>query len=491
MNIKKIFCQIGLVILSSGLIFTNAYSAGKYEKFREENQSSYEFPSSPFGVAFGEGYHGEIFMDDIRNLGVRRTKISLRWNEIEPGPGVYRWKKVDAYVNQLKDGDKALLNVFTVGWGTNNESYKGATLKNEECKRLYREFIVKLVKRTKGKITYWQRDTEPASPRHWPADKAKEYVETQKIFYQAVKSVQPDAIVVGVNANGSFNKMGQHSYSFFFNYIIKNMRDYYDVLDIRLYEDLYTIQDRVSWFRNKMRQYGYEKPIVCTEFGGPDPRALSGKPFQKLLKKIRDACGKTSNPEGFFRCARNWMKSHRDEIDPRLKMFFPSATPDQEAKREKIHCHDIVQRHIVAYSSGVKASWWWNLQSAGKDLIFGKMRLMEFPDTKFPSYYCFKRMVSKLGNISSIQKIGLPDESIHFYRIKRADNTTIYVAWHREKGVDFYNAEEAPPVMVSFKVGFKRAKITDIFGNEKTELTKNGILKLNLSDTPVYIEEEI
>jgi len=487
---KNSFWQIWLPGFFLSLVSMNG-APYKEIKAISQNVSINKFMTSPFGVAFGEGYHGEIFMDDIRNLGVRRTKISLKWDEIEPAPGVYRWEEVDAYVNQLKDGDKALLNIFTVGWGTNNESYKGATLKNEECKRLYREFIVKLVKRTKGKITYWQRDTEPASPRHWPEDKAKEYVETQKIFYNAVKSVQPNTIVVGVNANGSFNKMGEPSSHFFFNYIIKNMRDYYDVLDVRLYEDLYTIPNRVSWFRNKMRQYGYEKPIVCTEFGGPDPRALSGKPFQKLLKKIKTVCSKISEPKDRLECAINWIKSHRNEIDPKLKIFFPSATQNQQAKLEKIHCQDIIQRHIVAYSSGIKTSWWWNLQSAGRHLIFGKMRLMELPDTKFLSYYCFKRMVSKLGNISSIQKINLPDESIYFYRIKRADNTTIYVAWHREKGLDFYSSEEAPPVMVSLKVEFKKVEITDIFGKEKTEFTRNGILNLNLSGNPVYIEEAI
>ena len=484
-----IFIVVGILIITATLFFIEI----KYNRQKQENTNPVnvnESSVSPFGVAFGEGYNQEQFMSYIHDIGVNRTKIYLKWDWIEPSPGVYDWSKVDAYVNQLNPGDKALLNIFTNGWGTNekiDESYKGATFKNETCKELYREFIVELVKRTNGKITYWQRDTEPASKNHYPSNKPEEYVETQKIFYEAVKSVQPDAIVVGVNANGDFNEQGEHSSASFFNYIINHMEPYYDVLDIRLYEDLYDIPYRVSWFRDRMHYYGYDKPIICTEFGGPDPRTLDA--YQNLKGVIGENCSNDIDPE---QCITDWFKENYDTVDPRLKIFSSNATAEEEAKYNRIQSHDIIQRHIMAYSAGVEATWWWNLQSAGKHIIFGKMRLMDStvtPWLKLNAYYCFQRMVNKLHNLSSIHRISLDDNGTYFFRVNRYNETEMYVIWHRADGVDCYDAEDAPPVIVNLSIDFSNVTITNVFGDESTESTVNGILTLNIDDTPLYIEK--
>ncbi len=444
------------------------------------------FESSPFGVAFGEGCANlDHFMMHIRGLGVRRTKVSFRWHTLEPRPGKYDWTAVDAYFRQLQPGDRALLNVFTTGWGTNRESGKGATFRDDSCKSLYRSFIVDLVKRSKGAITYWQRDTEPASPRHYPADKAAEYVEAQRIFYEAVKSVQPDSIVVGVNCNGEFRN-GQPVNAGFFFYVLKNGKDYFDVVDVRLYKDIYDIPQRVEWFRTAMRHCGYCKPIICTEFGGPDPRALSARIFYRLKRRLARECSNAADPQASL---RRWVREHRMEIDPKLRLFLYRTSAQERDRRDRIHCHDIVQRHMMAYAAGIRESWWWNLQSGGKHVVFGKMRLMEFPDTKFPAYYCFKRMVSKLSSISSIERRRVSAEGVYFFRITRRRQGPVYVVWRRPDALDFYDSESAAPASVSLPVEFNKVEVTDVFGNVSYREVKAGALKIEIGDTPLFIEE--
>ena len=444
--------------------------------------------SSPFGVAFGEGSSNlDNFMDYIHDLGVSRTKVSFYWHKIEPKDDTYNWKEVDAYINQLQPGDRALLNVFTTGWCTNQESPKGATFKNEGCKEKYREFIIELVKRTKGKITYWQKDTEPASPRHYPADKFKEYVEAQKIFYETVKYIQPGAVVIGVNSNGVDFRGGEPKNADFFDYVIRYGKDYFDVLDIRLYKDKYDIPMRVEWFRDRMRKYGYEKPIVCTEFGGPGSWEFPEQ-YQSINKVLYPLYANGNFDEAFAK-----LDSMREEglVPPEIDMFLVNTSPELEEKRNRIHCRDLIQRHLIILSSGVKELWYWNLQSSGSHPIFGKMRLMD-PEgwNKLPPYYCYQRMSDKLKDISSVKRIALSDTNLYLYEItKTASDRPIYVLWHHDEGVDPYDDDTTPSISATFPVKLSgTVTITDVFGNSYTKSISSS-LTLDVDNTPIFVEE--
>ncbi len=462
------------------------------------NAKATTFTFDPFGVAFGERFTGQNFMQYIHDIGVHITKISIYWGEIEPSEGVYNWELVDTYINQIKPGDKVLLNVFTTGPCTNGESRKGATFRNQHCKEVYKEFIKALVKRTKGKITYWQRDTEPGNLHHWPKDKAKEYVETQKIFYNAIKSIQPDAIVLGVNHTGTFLRNGEPAGKFFFLYLLKHMKDWFDVLDVRLYDDKYTIPERIQWFKETMKKYGYEKSIMCTEFGGPDPRALSGRLFFNFLAttntplRNRKTVTEKENPKRSINNFWKWIQNHYDQLDPKLKVFFSLPVQKENKLHSEIECHDIVQRHLIAYTSGVKATWWWNLQSSGWNPIFGRMRLMDLRhNLKFKPYYCFQKMVEKLKGIKSVERIPLSDKNIYLYMVKKEGNRLMYVAWYHKNGLDFYDSYMEPPKNIRLTIIFKKVKISDICGNEKIKFTDNGIIDLKLDDNPIFIENEL
>ncbi len=492
---KKRFFMIVLILAA---ILVNG-CVGEMEKSIENQKLS-----SPFGVAFGARARDlDHFMDYIHDLGVNRTKVSVYWSEIEPEDGVFNWSEVDEYISQIGPEDKALLNIFTDGWCTNGEAFKGSTLKNDECKEKYREFIIELVKHTGGKIKYWQRDTEPASDRHFPKDKPKEYVEIQKIFYEAVKSVQPDAIVIGVNNNGEFRN-GEPVNKEFFEYLIKNMRDYFDFLDVRLYKDKYDIPLRVNWFRNEMRKYGYEKPIVCTEFGGPDPREFSAlwkKFFNDVKHTFREMVEsgeielsdedmrriKESGiiPYGISRIVYNKMRE-RGSIPPQIDMFLPDSSKSLKEKRDRIHFRDIVQRHLIILSSGVGELWYWNLVSLAKDPIFGEMRLMDPHGwRKLPPYFCYKDMVNHLRDVEGVERVNVDDEDIYLFKITTKDKDIKYVLWERR---DMFYGEEEPKSKFKFNVGWERVKISDVFGNEYAKSTENGVLSLEIDDTPLYIE---
>ena len=454
-------------------------------------------PGSPFGVAFGEGSRNlDHFLDYIHDLGVSRTKVSFYWHELEPQPGVYDFAVLDQYLSQLGPDDQALLNIFTSGWCTEEQGpCKGSPLVGcpydapgcgIPCAERYRAFIRALAEHVKEVapegIVYWQRDTEPASPfPHYPADRPEEYVELQRVFYQTVKSVFPDAIVIGGNHNGSLTRGGEPTSAQFFDYFLANARDYFDVLDVRLYEDIYTIPDRISWFRDRMHAYGYDKPIVSTEQGGPDPRTVhrgGRRLLADLLKEVRRGPGKG----GFLR----YVRAHRDEIDPKLWPFYFPDDPEQAEIYNRMQAADIVERNVVMLASGVEATWWWNLRSRGTDPIFGRMRLMTDDYQPLPGYQVFKRLVHTLGAVAAVVRVETGDPSVYLYRVEKSDGEALYIAWRRVGDADPYDAILAPPAEVTLPIDFPSPRVIDATG-EPVSPSGTEPLTLFLDGMPVYI----
>ncbi len=470
-------------------------------------------PNMPLGVAFGEGNDPEKidhFMDYIHDLGLHRTKVSFYWSQLEPSPDQYDFQRLDLYLDQLGPDDRALVNLFTNGWCTHEEeeqSRKGATLRDcpkgmtsceKSCEEYYREFVVKVAERVRdrahGGVAYFQRDTEPAGRYHFPSNEPEAYVALQHIFYQAVKSVLPDVIVIGVNHNGTFSEHGwghpgsQH----FFEYVLEHMRDDFDVLDVRLYEDYLTVPHRVEWFREKMRAYGYEKPVVCTEYGGPDPRTFHEGDdyiFMNLMRRLAAMCTQ-DDPRQTNRCVRSWIRAHRDEISPKLRPFLGVGSAEENAFREVIHCHDIVQHNLVLLSSGVEATWWWNLRSPGADFVFGQMRLRDNYLNELPGYGCYKQLVQYMNGVTTVQRVDVGDEGIFFFAVQKADGGTMYVAWHRDPNLDPYDSIQAAAVNVRLPIPYPWVTVVDLEGNERHLSTREGGLSIALDDTPLFFMEE-
>jgi hypothetical protein len=291
----------------SGVVLLDAVGAVCGNGICEEGETVETCPEDceiKIGIAFGDDFNDELFMPYIRDLSADVSLIKLRWLYIEQYPPnhtkyVFNTTKLDNFLAQLQDGDTVLINVFTASyWATNqtcenNTQSKGCPLKdNATCEHAYRDFIYNLVTHANNYLTannidaeimYWQRDTEPASARHFPGDNPEAYVDLQRYFYESVKSADPDAKVVGVCANGALTE-NIDAYgnivpnnATFFRYVIANASEYYDLLDIRFYHDIYyTIPQRLGWFIQEMENNGYRKPVITTEGGGAYKHGVQG-----------------------------------------------------------------------------------------------------------------------------------------------------------------------------------------------------------------------
>ena len=459
---------------------------------------------TPLGVAFGER-SGDLdhFMDYIRDLGLNRTKLTFYWSDLEPEPDHFTFERLDAYLDQLQPGDQALLNLFTNGWCSEEDKTgirKGSPLLtcpydaptcDKTCDVYYQEFIAAVAQRVKerahGGIAYMQRDTEPASGRHFPEDEPQAYVAIQQIFYPTVKAILPDVLIIGVNHNGNTTPDGQPTAPAFFDYVLSHMQNDFDILDVRLYEDYETADERVAWFRDRMARYGYQKPIVTTEYGGPDPRTLHNGHiylFSDLMRRLNQVCEDASPGSP---CPRQWIREHPDQIDPKLRPFLGIGSEEENERREKVHCRDITQRTVSVLAAGTEATWWWNLQSPGTDYIFGQMRLRDQHLRELPGYACFKRMAQQMSGTTQVQRMPSDDPSLHLFRITRENQPDLYVAWYRDPHLDPFDSAAAAPVTVQLAIPYTHIHILDVFGHEWHRPTQHGILTLRLSDTPVFL----
>lgn len=470
---------------------------------------------SPLGIAWGflygyEDVKAQTFMPELRRLGAGFTKIYLIWNQVEPEKGRYDWSAVDAFVDQLKSPEEGLIALFSSSqWAVKRPSALLPPSPAKDPDDYYR-FVHDLVKHCKGRVRYWQNDAEPNNPIYWSGTK-EEFVAQLKVFHRAVKAADPAAVVVVGGYDGLFGPPGTHQYPNqqagldFFEYVIKEGSPAFDIFDLRLYADPYTIPGRVDYMRGRMIALGQAKPIICTEYGGPNffefaenrkyiPLVVSY--YTSIMKP--DDKGKASGDAA----SENQIKALYDKFDtlaPETQMFMQGCSPELKAKYERIQARGLVMRNVFALSAGVQKTLYWQL--IGRDppkgkrddlmtLMYGKIGVLDIRDGVVKKRHhladVFERMARALDGVRQVKRIEIPDKpSIFLFEVDRGNLGSIYVAWDRR---DALSGEDSPAVPFDFPWAAGDAIAVDALGQKTPLQVSGGRLHLSVSLTPVFIE---
>lgn len=444
-----------------------------------------------FGVAFGDLYKGQRFMPHIRDLNTALTKVYIFWNQIEPSKGQYRWTIIDSFVSQLNESDEALVAIWASSkWASSCARKNYIRGSKPTDMKAYYAFIYNLVKRCRGKVKYFQNDCEPNSVSFWCGTK-EEFVDTLKVFYRAVKDADLNAVVIVGGHDGGFS-WGNPNNQGFFDHVFEKAHAYFDVFDVRLYGDIYDIPHRVDWFRNRMAHYGFSKPIVCTEYGGPIPTQFKeSQPFKKKFRALLAQGHSKKEAADKVLASIEGMRKKGQRI-PQVDMFLASTTKELEDRRDRIHCRDITQRTVMALSCGVQRLWLWDLINGWGESnqrlhpVFGKLRLMTYDlSERLPAYYCYQRMAEKLKTPEGVWRVDVGNDRVHLFRVDKTDGRHLFVVWEKR---DYFAGEDRPPTAFRYQVGSERARVTDVFGHEETKTCINGTVSLELRDTPLFFE---
>ena len=466
---------------------------------------------SPLGIANGflygyQGVNAYEFMPTVRRLGAGFTKTYLFWNQVEPTRGTYDWTAVDAFVNQLKSADEALVGVFSASeWAVTRPSVllPPSPAKNPDD---YYRFIFDLVSHCKGRVRYWQNDAEPNSPIFWGGTK-EEFVAELALFHKAVKAADPSAIVVVGGYDGLFGPPGtfqfpnQQAGLDFFDYVFKEGHDAFDVFDLRLYGDPYTIVARVDYMRQMMRAHGFEKPVICTEYGGPNLFELpANRKYIPLVAAWSQGVTGSSGPSasGGAGGVADLYKT-MSALAPETQMFMQGCPPELDAKYQRIQARGIVVRNLFALSAGVQKTIYWYLPADPVEgdarfnvmtLMYGKIGLVAHSSQGFGDLRLgaevFQRMAAALDGVERVTRVEVASQpSVVLFRVDRGTKSPVWVAWERR---DAFSGEDAPSVNVDLAAGVKVSHATDVFGHPGVLQMVDGRARIAVTDTPVVLQ---
>ena len=256
--------------------------------------------------------------------------------------------------------------------------------------------------------------------------------------------------------------------------------------------------------RAKMVALRYEKPIICTEYGGPGlfefPEnrkyvSLAASWTQSVAKPDQQsalAAVAATNPiEDLYR--------KMSELAPQTQMFLQGCPPEVDAKYQRIQARGIVERNLFALAAGVQKTLYWYLPATPvtgdarynlMSVMYGKIGMLELHEKsytkRYPSADAFERMARTLDGVRHVKRVELAEKpSIFLFAVDRGARGLAYVVWERR---DTFSGEDSPAVPFEFPFMGSKANATDALGQAIPVRALDGKLRLAVSVTPILIE---
>jgi hypothetical protein len=460
------------------------------------------------GISYGLFGKPDTFVPQLRELGATLVRVYVYWSQVEPEPGTWTFDAVDAFLDQLDGSEEVWVTVCSSSrWATRvaTEFLPPSPAKDADA---YDRFVRRLVGHCAGRVTFWQCDNEPCNVGLLWAGTAADYVGQLGVFHRAVKETDPDAAVVLGGAPYALPASAPDSEERrFFEQVLRDGRDLFDVFDLHLYGDAGRLLADVDAARAMMRAFGYEKPLVAGEYNAPWPEL-----FPEATAAMREAmaaafAGSAGGQEGGHagrtpeEAALTALYERMDSLPPQLQMFMRGCPEELEDKRHRINRREIVMRNLLALSAGVRRTVCWNLAPevpgysnplSIMDLLFGKLALLDYEDgdlrRRHPSADAFALTAGQLAGVEGVTRLEVPDRpGLFVFEVRRGGRGPLLVVWdHR----DAFGGEDEPPVPFRWPWPAGRASAVDALGQAVPAEVADGRVDLQVSVTPVFVSAD-
>ncbi|MBR0346008.1 MAG: hypothetical protein IJI03_12200 [Rudaea sp.] len=452
--------------------------------------------SSPLGVTWGATYgFGKAkalpFMPQARKLGASFSRVTLYWSQLEPKEGVARWVDLDAYISQISSPEEAILTLASASsWATRTKTWVFPSSPALDAAK-YTAFVRNVVQHAKGKVRYFQNDNEPNNPFFWSGT-AEEFAAQQRLFYRAVKEADPSATVILGGCDGLFDQTntdpfpGQEADLAFWKKVIAIAGDSYDLFDLHLYGNPYTIPERIAVVRDMMRAVGAEKPIIAAEYHGP-----GFFEFKANRRWWRMLLGPEAKPD-----AVSQLRAQAATLPVETRMFLDAHDTANAERLRTLQTEDIVVRNTIALSSGIQRTAFFDLwhdsaeANAANAMLYGAFKLLDHDANEaltkeLPLATSFLRFSMALAGQTRISRIAVsahPD--VYAFRVERTQRSPLLVVWRRP--VDVGGSAEVLQVDLPWKEKAKQG--TTAVGGKADFTKKGGTLSVLVSEMPIFID---
>ena len=270
----------------------------KYDGFGPELEYICDLPfrpskdveSSPLGVGFEvldhrTAYDFQKAVAIAKDSGVKWARIQSGWQRAETVPGIYNFDWLDEIVDGLRN--VGIQPWVSLGFG-NGLYMKGATPKpphntyffsptrfGEECVIAWQNYCKAMAEHFQDRVTHWEVWNEPNAgflrridwENAFPMGEPPEvYAELVKITAQAVRSVQPEAKILGGAISGCAI-CNEYIQGLFDN----GIAEYIDVFTYHPYQAMPepAYPERIQFIRNLIAKSGRNITIWMGENGRP------------------------------------------------------------------------------------------------------------------------------------------------------------------------------------------------------------------------------
>ncbi|MFO7742228.1 MAG: glycosyl hydrolase [Anaerolineae bacterium] len=230
-------------------------------------------PDPRFGVV--ETYAAP---DAATALGVGWTRVTFRWNEIQPH-GPHEWNVVpisdQTLSNELSRGRQVVgLLVTTPGWATDVDVGpgvpRGLDLPTDHPDNLWADFVRTVVGHYAGRIDHWIIWNEPDIPgtQHmsWGGS-VDDFVRLLQVAYTVAKETNPEAVIHMAAVSHWWD---EHWFGRFLDALgadpqAASSNYYFDVATLHIYFQPETVYDITAHYKGMMEGRGIRKPVWIAE----------------------------------------------------------------------------------------------------------------------------------------------------------------------------------------------------------------------------------
>jgi len=131
----------------------------------------------------------------LERAGMGWDRVDFFHRKIERQPGQFDWSEQDKLVADAAEHGVRILPIIWEAVWESGEDHAPAT---DEERATFAQFAYEAAKHFKGRIDAWEVWNEPNSGYFWRPDRnARDYTLLLKAVYPAIKSANPNAVVVG------------------------------------------------------------------------------------------------------------------------------------------------------------------------------------------------------------------------------------------------------------------------------------------------------
>lgn len=389
----------------------------------------------------------------LDELAVGWVRIPVNWSEVEPRAGSHNWQQVTAAVAS-QTRTRPRMHVMVTLRAKSPRAARSASGKDSSKATVpprdldaYYDFVYGMARRGAGTVACWQIENEMEGQSWWQGS-SRDYLDLLKTAHRAVRAADPSAQI----ALGGFTSQSS---------------------TIAAFASRGASQEEIA------REIGFGK-------GRADPQAVSRlRRNQEFMDDVLAHGGPYFDVADLHLYHRyqtipmrvEWLRSKMREYGYQKPIWATEVggpDPLMEPYSESVQAQEVIKRVALSLASGVEKVFWLGLtEMPDQGERFHHMGLTTVGGRRKPAFRAYQLTVRKLADLPYSDALDIPGG--YGLRFERGTQV-LWVLW-ADRGARLALQANSPQV-----------RITRSDGKEELRTTEEGLLDLQLTADPVFVE---